>query len=176
MFYGLTLSLYKESKKITWKYFFPFKSFCWQFQDLKNTSTQIYINTCSCYFCATGASTVHHVACTSLSISALFSTATVCEFMCVLSLWSSETGWHLVCDENKMDENSRGWTASMVAPNMCSYPFIFFCRFISLLSFVCSCVPLTPFKHNHVCVLLWDFSFYSGVLHLVCPPVSVCVI
>lgn len=92
-----------------------------------------------------------------ISVSLLFSIHPLCRFlnvlflflrvfMCVLRPVLSETGWRLVYDENKMDENTRGWTASMVAQNMrVTSPSLG--------------VPLTPCC---VCVCQYCVSFYTS--------------
>lgn len=86
---------------------------------------------------------------------------TACVFMCWLSRLLSQMGWHLVYDENKMDEHSRGWTTDTGVcvcvrerwkQTVCVWPFIFFCR---LCSFMLLCV-------------------HASISVRVCPSVCVC--
>lgn len=62
--------------------------------------------------------------------------------MCVLHPALFETGWRLVYDENKMDENTRGWTASMVAQNMRACDHSSLLRRSAFLSLPAVCVSV----------------------------------
>lgn len=69
-------------------------------------------------------------------------------FMCVLSQLFSQMGWHLVYDENKMDEYGRGWTTAaserereIEREHVC----------VAIHLFLCSFVPLCVYAPPPVC-------------------------
>lgn len=108
---------------------------------------------------------------------------TACVFMCLLSRLLSQMGWHLVYDENKMDEHSRGWTTdtgvcvclremetdcvcvcghssfSVVCAHLCCFVFMPLSLCVCVLQFVCAGVCyITPKRPAVPSPSLWPSS------------------